>query len=203
MTTSDAPVSPLLIPLPEELDGPRVRVRCYRPDDAQALWEAVNESRAHLEPWMPWAAAYHSVDDARTTNARIQARWLLREDLTMGIFERESGRFLGGSGLHRVNWDIRAFEIGYWVRRSAEGHGYVTEAVQVLTRMAFDGLQANRVEIRMDASNTRSRRVPERLGFVLEGTLRNSAAGTERGPRDTHIYALVPDDYRSLDWASH
>ena len=174
MQPTPAPISPLLIDLPERLDGARVRVRPYQPDDAQALWEAVDESRDHLSPWLAWVAKYQTMDDARMTIARAQARWLLREDLTVGIFELASGRLLGGSGLHRINWEIRAFEIGYWLRRSAEGNGYAQEAVRLLTGVAFGALGANRVEIRMHTAKTRSRQVAERLGYVFEGTLRNS-----------------------------
>lgn len=202
MSSTQAPASPVLIDVPEQLDGPRVRVRPYRSDDAQALWEAVDESREHLGPWLPWVNSYASADDARVTIARMQAEWLLREDLPLGVFDLASGGLLGGSGLHRINWTIRTFEIGYWLRRTAEGHGYMAEAVQLLTRMAFDTLAANRVEIRMDARNARSEQIPKRLGFVLEGTLRNNTPDAEGQPRDTHMYALIPDDYRRLDWAS-
>ena len=75
------------------------------------------------------------------------------------------------------------------------------EAVQLLTRMAFDTLAANRVEIRMDVRNERSRHIPERLGYVWEGTLRNSMPDMEGKPRDVHIYALIPHEYRRLPWA--
>ena len=193
--------SPTLIELPEALDGPRVRVRPYCPEDADALWEAVDESREHLAPWLPWVARYTDPAFARETVIRCRARWMLREDLTVGVFAREDGRLLGGSGLHRIDWELRTFEIGYWLRRTAGGRGYMREAVQLLTRLAFDALHANRVEIRMDVRNGRSRRVPEALGFVLEGTLRRSTADTEGRPRDQHIYALIPEDYRALDWA--
>jgi RimJ/RimL family protein N-acetyltransferase len=200
MSSTQAPASPVLIDVPEQLDGRRVRVRPYRPDDAQALWEAVDESREHLSPWLPWVSTYHSVDDARVSIARAQARWLLREDLMVGVFNKASRQLLGSSGLHRINWDIRTFEIGYWLRRSAEGHGYMAEAVQLLTRMAFRTLAANRVEIRMDARNTRSEQIPKRLGFTYEGTLRNNTPDADGQPRDTHIYALIPDDYHRLPW---
>jgi len=192
--------SPLLVDIPEVLEGSRVRLRPYRPEDAPALWVAIQESREHLAPWLPWVPDYHSPDDARAYIARARDRWLLREDLAVGIF-RHDGSFLGGSGLHRMNWTRRTFEIGYWIRKTAEGRGYVTETVQVLTRMAFDHLQANRAEIRMDPENVRSRRVAERLGFVLEGTLRR--VGPERDGRltDRHVFALIPEDYRRLDWA--
>ncbi len=192
--------SPIVIDLPEELRGPRVLLRPYRSEDAPALWEAIEESRAHLAPWMPWVADYHSVEDAAAYVQRAQERWRLREDLAVGIFDHR-GRYLGGSGLHRMNWATRTFEIGYWVRKSAEGRGYVTEAVQALTRLAFDLLRANRAEIRMDPANVRSRRVPERLGFTLEGTLRRVAVDPEGRPTDRHVFSLVPEEYRRLPWA--
>lgn len=194
--------SPVLVYIPEELRGPRVLLRPYRPDDAPLFWEAVAESRDHLAPWLPWVNLYKSVDDAREFMIRARAWWMLRRDLIVGIFDLEGRRLLGGSGLHRMDWEIRAFEIGYWIRRTAQGRGYVTEAVQLLTRMAFETLEANRVEIRMDPRNEPSRRVPERLGFVLEGTLRACAPDSGGKPSDRHVYALTRDDYRRLDWSN-
>ena len=192
--------SPVLIEIPEEVHGPRITVRPYRPEDAPALWEAVEESREHLAPWLPWVRHYESVEDAREFTVRARAWWMLRQDLIMGVFERESGGFLGGTGLHRFDWSLRSFEIGYWLRRSAEGRGYMREAVAVLTRLAFDTLSANRVEIRMDPRNVRSRNVAERLGFILEGTLRNSLLDSDGVPRDQHVFALLPDNYQELEW---
>lgn len=192
---------PLLIPLPDALDGPRLRVRPYLRDDADALWGAVQESREHLEPWMPWIHEYQDVDDVRSYLVRAQARWQLREDLAVAIVERASGRLLGGSGLHRINWPLRTFEIGYWLRRGAEGHGFATEAVQLLACLAFDTLDANRVEIRMDTRNERSRRVAERLGFILEGTLRRATADVQGRPTSIHVFALLPEEYWRLPWA--
>ena len=194
-------ISPLLIPLPTELAGPHVCLRPYRREDAADVWEAVEESRAQLEPWMPWVYDYQEPDDVRDEMVRAEARWLLREDLAVGIFERASGRYLGGSGLHRINWPLRTFEVGYWLRRTAEGHGFATEAVQILTRLAFDALDANRVEIRVDTRNDRSRRVAERLEFALEGTLRRAAADVNGRPTSIHVFALIPEEYWRLPWA--
>src|SRR5260370_30512633 len=112
---------------------------------------------------MPWVKEYRAPEDALATIRRLRVRWLVREDLITGIFERATGRFLGGSGLSRIDWTIRRFEIGYWLRTSAIGHGYVTETVQLLTRLAFDRLQANRVEIHMDIRYQRSPSAPLRL----------------------------------------
>lgn len=192
--------SPVLIDVPEELDGPRIRLWPFRADDALALWEAIEESRERLEPWMPWVQSDRSVEDVRLFVARAQAEWLLRENLHMGILDRNGRRLLGVGGFHHLDWGIRSFEIGYWLRTSAEGQGYMQEAVQLLTRVAFGTLDANRVEIHVDPRNVRSCNVARRLGFVLEGTLRNCAPDGYGLPSDRHVFGLTPADYSGLDW---
>jgi RimJ/RimL family protein N-acetyltransferase len=194
-------VDPILLDIPNELYGKRVLVRLLRDEDAQALFEAVDESREHLAPWMLWVKDYHSVADTLLYIRRSQAHWLLRERLPVGIFETATGRLVGGSGLERISWELRLFEIGYWLRASAQGHGYVQETVQLLTRLAFEQLGAHRVQIRMDPRNVRSERVAQRAGYQLEGTLRNASTDWTGAPSDRHIYALTPDSYARLPWA--
>jgi RimJ/RimL family protein N-acetyltransferase len=147
---------------------------------------------------MPWVTQHQTVEDTRDFILRTQAKWLLREDdLTVGFFEAGSGRYLGGSGLHIRGWDVPAFEVGYWIRASAEGHGYVAETVKLLTDFAFTSLGAQRVMIRCDARNTRSAAVAERLGFVREAHLRNELrTHTDSELRDTLIFSLIPSDPR-------
>lgn len=195
-------ILPILLEIPEGVPGARVLLRPFRREDAQAVWEAKEESFEHLRPWLPWAEKERSLEDTIAFIARARARWLLREDLTVGIFHRASNRFLGASGLHRINWPVRLFEIGYWIRASEEGRGYVTETVQALTRLAFEVLGANRVEIRMDPRNVRSKKIPEQLGFTLEGTLRRCALGSDGEATDRHIFALIREDYARLPWAT-
>jgi RimJ/RimL family protein N-acetyltransferase len=195
-------VQPLLVDLPEQLVGERVIVRPWDEGDSRALWVAIDDSREHLEAWMPWVDRYHNPDDALIYTRRARAHWLTRDDLPVAIVERATGRILGGSGLHKPDWNFRLFEIGYWLRADAEGHGYVSETVQLLTRMAFDDLDANRVEIRIDVDNTRSCAVAERLDFVLEGTLRRKLPSPRGVPTDMHVYALLPEEYRALPWAT-
>ncbi len=183
-----------LIPLFEELCSERVIVRPYRESDAQALFEAVAESRDHLRPWLPFADEHQTVDESRNWIIQQVANWILRDDLALSIWERESGRYLGGTGLHPHDWAIGYFEIGYWIRASAEGHGYITESVRLLTDYAFDNLKANRIEIRCDELNMRSAAIPKRLGFVQEGRLRNHLATTDGRLRTTLVFSLIPGD---------
>ena len=183
-----------LIPLFEELRGERVLVRPYRESDAQALFEAVAESRDHLRPWLPFADTHQSAEESRDWIIHQVANWLLREDLIVGIWEAATNLYLGGSGLHPRSWEIRYFEIGYWIRASASGRGYITEAVKLLTGYAFTALAAKRVEIRCDERNVRSAAVPQRLGFVQEGRLRNRELAPDGTLRNMLIFSLIPAD---------
>lgn len=187
---------PTLTPIFDELRGERVLVRPHRESDAEEHFAAVMESREHLLPWLPWAAQYATVDDSREFIAYCIARWVRREDFIVGVWDAQTRRFLGGSGLHPRQPDVPSYEIGYWLRASAEGHGYMTEAVKLLSDYAFATLGANSVFIRCDARNTRSAAIPARLGFRLEGHLRADSIAYDGALRDTLIFNLTPDDAR-------
>lgn len=193
-----AAIDPILLNLPDELRGERIQVRPYRAGDGDAVFEAINESRDHLRPWMPWVDSHGTQADSEAFVRRSQASWIGRTELVMGIWERDGGRFLGSSGLHCRDWDIPCLEVGYWLRRSAEGHGYVSETVRLLIPFAFETLSANRLFLRCDARNTRSVAVAKRLGFVHEATHRNESRDHHGSLRDTMIFALTPDDYSRL-----
>lgn len=184
------------LPLFEELRGERVLVRPYRESDARDLQEAVAESRDHVRPWLPFADFHQSVEETHDWIIHCMSRWMLRDDMPVGLWDIATNRFVGGSGLHPRNWDIPFFEIGYWVRHTAEGKGYVSEAVKLLTDYAFGALYARRVMIRCDERNIRSAAVAERLGFVREGRLRNSEITQDGQLRTMLVFSLTPDDPR-------
>jgi RimJ/RimL family protein N-acetyltransferase len=190
--------NPILVDVPEELLGERVLLRPYRAGDGAALWEAVEESRDHILPWLPWGDTHKTPEDSETFARRNAGKWILREDLSLSIWDRFSGQFLGGTGLHRIDWAVPSFEIGYWLRKSAEGHGYMTEAVRLICRMTFETLKANRVFIRCASRNHRSAAVPRRLGFIHEGTLANRIRDTNGDLCDMMMFAMTPEQYEQV-----
>ncbi len=183
---------PTLERVPERIETERLLLRPYEPADAPQVIEALLESTAELDRWFTWHSRFATVDDALDLCLRRRADFVKRDDLTYALFEKDTGRFLGACGLHRPNWDARIFEIGYFQRTSAVGHGFMTEAVTALTHMALESLRANRVEIWCDAINTRSAAVAERAGFTLEGRLRNHDLNVDGEPCDELVYAIVP-----------
>ena len=186
---------PLLIEVPERIETARLLLRPPRPGDGAMLCAAVGETLAELAPWMPWAQAAPTPQDSELQCRRMHARFVSREDLVYFMFERGAdgaeGAFVGGTGLHRIDWSVPRFEIGYWRRAGFEGRGLVAEAVRALARMAFDSLGARRVEIRMDPRNACSVRVAERAGFTFEGVLRQDSVDVKGAGRDTRVHARV------------
>lgn len=181
--------------MPTRLETERLTLRCPQPGDGPAVHAAQTESLDELRRWMPWAQSAPQVDEAEAYCRRMQARFILREDLVWLAFERApggaEGRFVAAVGLHRMDWAVRRFEIGYWRRSGCGGRGYVTELTTALARLAFDRLDARRVELRMDDSNAASWKVAERCGFTLEALLRGDGLTPAGDIRSTRIYARV------------
>ncbi len=189
---------PTLLPIFDQLYGERILLRPYRLTDAAAFQAAIEESRDHLRPWEWFGDAFHSLEQTQDWIIRQHVAWLLRDTFTCGIWHRASGQLLGNIELVVKQWRLPRFMIAYWARKSAEGQGYVTEAVRLLTDYAFDTLGAKRVELGIDAKNQRSVAVAERLGFQLDGRLRNMEMESDGELVDNLIYSLTPADPR---WA--
>ena len=179
------------------IETERLLVRCWSPDDAPLLKDAIDTSLDHLRPWMPWAHAEpQSLPEKAALLRRFRGQFDLDEDYVYGIFTPDESRVLGGTGLHpRVG--PNALEIGYWIRADGEGHGFVTEAVAALTRVAFELLRTERMEIRCDPENTRSAAVPLRLGYEHEATLRARIRDAQNRLCDVLVFTLFAEGYPS------
>lgn len=183
-------MNPLLIEFPTEFYTERLFIRMPNPRDGKVVYDAIQASIAELKPWMPFAQRDQSEQETEINIREAYVKFLNREDLRLLVFHKDSGEFIASTGLHRIKWDVPKFEIGYWIDSRYSGNGYMTEAVQGVTDFAFKELKARRVEIRCDSENVRSRKIPERLGFTLEGILKNDSLSVDGNElRDTCVYA--------------
>ncbi|MHB0999776.1 MAG: GNAT family N-acetyltransferase [Armatimonadota bacterium] len=182
---------PELIDVPEEFESERLLIRVPRPGDGPALNAAVRESFDDLSPWMPWADHIPEVDESESNVCAAYEKYKSKTDFRLFLFRKDTGELVGGSGLHNVDWSVPKFDIGYWVRSSCAGQGYITEAVNAITEFAFQKLGAHRVGICMDTRNTRSRMVAERAGFEFEGTVRHDARSPDGTLRDIFVYSKI------------
>lgn len=184
-------MDPASLQIPEQFESLRLILRATRLEDAVAINRAVQESFADLKPWMIWAQHLPTLSESQEHCRDSRERFLARQEFGLQIRLKSDDTLVGMTGFHQVDWSVPKLEIGYWGRTGFGGRGYITEAVQCLTRIAFELFQVNRVEIRMDTLNERSWRVAERAGFTLEGILRQNERQPSGELRDTRIYAQV------------
>lgn len=183
-------LKPLLLDVPETHETARLVLRATRAGGGEAIAHAVEESRAELEQWMPWAKSTRSADDTERHCRDMEAKWNAREVLDFCFYRRGDGLFVGKGGLHTIDWRIPKMEIGYWIRTSCAGNGYASEATRGLVAIAF-ALGCARIEINSDARNVPSRRVAEKSGFVLEGIRRNHRRDNAGCLADSCMYARI------------
>lgn len=186
-------MEPILLTFPHQFETERLIVRAPKQEDWKPLYIAMQASINELKPWLPFARKNQTEQDVQKTTKEAYLNFLSREDLRFHAFDKETGKFIISSGLHRIDWEVRKFEIGYWIDTKYSGKGYVTEMVKGLASFAFRELAANRVEIRCDTKNGRSKAVAERAGFELEGILRNDDIEENGELRDTCVFAVIKD----------
>lgn len=150
--------------LPEALppDGQLI-IRRWLPADAAALSAAVEASREHLSPWLPWADERISDADRRQRITEWETEWANGGDVIYGVFLNE--KVAGGGGLHH-RLGRGGLEVGYWIARDYTGQGLATRFAKLATDAAFTVPGIDRVEIHHDEGNTASGAVPRRLGFT-------------------------------------
>ncbi|MBQ0943580.1 GNAT family N-acetyltransferase [Ideonella sp. 4Y16] len=177
---------------PDRLISDRLLIRPAAPGDGEAFYAALIESQAELSPWLAWTFPPPSVAFCEMECRKAHGCYLLGEDLMVFLFERGSGRLVGGGGLHKADWKLRKFEVGYWCRTGHGGQGLITEAVQTLADHAMTVLRANRLELSVDDNNRKSWQLAERAGFSLEGLHRNAGFTPQGRLRHLRIYAKIP-----------
>jgi ribosomal-protein-alanine N-acetyltransferase len=175
---------------------PRLRLRPLMPADAPALF-AIHADPEFTRFWSspPWT----EVAQAERLIAQDQLDLAGGEHIRLGFERLEDGALLGSGSLFKIHASNRRAEIGYGLGPAFWGAGYAREAVGALLDFGFrdsalGGLGLNRVEADIDPDNLGSAKLLERLGFRLEGRLRERwiVAGVVS---DSAIYGLLQRDY--------
>lgn len=181
-------------PFPEELETPRLILRKHSLDLAGKMFAHVDADRERLGRFLPWVAQTRTVADEEAYIRYTISQWKNLSLFDYGLYLREGLEYMGNIGVHQVSWRHSHCELGYWILGRFEGHGYMTEAVAYLEELILER-GFHRIEIRCSDLNRRSAGIPERLGYVLEGTLRDNAFELNAF-RTTRVYGRLASDPR-------
>jgi ribosomal-protein-serine acetyltransferase len=148
-------------------------LRAVEREDAEALWAFILNNRDHLASFL--IDLVDEISNESAAHAHLERVIELRTRgalLEMHIFE--AGVLCGSVRLRNIDWHNRSGNIGYLIGASFQGRGIVTRTVDQFLKWAFANLQLHRIELRCAVENLASMAVASRLGFTLEGTLRDA-----------------------------
>ena len=182
----------LVYPDPPLADGVVV-LRAWGPDDAAFVVGAMQDERVwRYSPSLP--VPYVEADAVAwfATHEPVQASG---HGIEFAVAAAGSGALLGAIGVKDVDSEQGTAEVGYWLAQQARGFGYMSRAVRLICRWAFDDLGLGRVQLTADPANVESQRVAERCGFQQEGLLRSNLVVRHSGERrDSVVFGLLPGE---------
>lgn len=133
----------------------------------------------------------------------------LKTSLEQGLSEREAGRqypfviqlnenskIIGSTRFLEIQPEHKKLEIGWtWLHPDYWGMSINAECKQLLLTFCFEELQANRVQLKTDENNIRSRKAIEKTGAQFEGILRNDMIRDNGTNRNSAYYSIVRSDW--------
>lgn len=168
----------------------RLIVRCHEKNDMEPLYEAARESIKQVYPFLPWCHPNYKKNDSKIWLEHSASQWASNNAYNFAIYDKLSGRFIGGCGLNRID-DHPVANLGYWIRSSEMNKGYATEAAIGLIEYGFRNLSFFRIEIIMSVNNPASKLVAEKSGGIFEGILKNRLS-LHNTLHDAFLYAVTP-----------
>ena len=183
-----------------ELAGPieteRLLLRPFVAEDFDAVFAM--QSRPDVARYLYWDA--RTEDEVRTALEEKIAGTAIRAEgdvLFLATVLKSTGKLVGDIVLHWISRDHRTAEIGFIVHPDHQGHGYATESVRVLLRLAFQDLQLHRVIGRAEARNIASARVLEKLGMRREAHLIENEYVKGEWQSEL-VYAILDREWRAI-----
>lgn len=163
-------------------------------DFTEELFAIIQGQRTYLEAFLPWVKNIHK---PWHVNGFLKEAILLnrgKQQLTTLIIHKQ--QLAGSVSLLKRNHIHKRAEIGYWLRADLQGQGIMTKSCQQLIQYAFKELKINRLEMRMVVSNQKSRNIPLRLQFKLEGRLRSYQKSKKKDYfEDVEIFSLLKEEW--------
>lgn len=172
------------------IETSRLILRKIRPEDVDGFF-AIYSDHIALKYWSHGPFTDRVQAEVAVAN-RVQS-WHEGESLCIVMEEPDSGRMVGTISLYSFAKGSQRAEIGYILHREFWGRGLATEGVGRVVMYAFDTLGLNRLEADIDPANRGSAALLEKLGFILEGKLRERWI-VNGVVSDSHIYGLLRGD---------
>lgn len=171
------------------------RIKLCRPGcdskTAESIYTVIDKCKEAFTPWLGWGADY-KIEDAFSFLNTADTDWNNNVQFVYAIYLENT--FIGLISVLNVAWHHKRAEIGYWLDTDYTGNGYMTEAVKIIENELFDN-DFNRVVIHTDVLNIKSAKIPQTLGYKLEGILRQDTySEPNKRFRDRNVFSKLKSE---------
>ena len=119
--------------------------------------------------------------------------------MSYAVVDKATDSVIGATSYGHIDWTERCIEIGWtWLGKAYIGTGVNKHMKYLMLRHAFDVMDIQRLELRTDEKNLRSRRAMEKIGATYDGTLRNHRSTQGGKRRNTVIYSIIRSEWKDL-----
>lgn len=181
-----------LIP-PFTLEGERIVLKARSNDQAQEVYNLIDQNREHLKQWMPWEETTRSVEDSEKYIEFTVNAWNAGSMFDYSIYLKSNQKLIGSFGLHNINRSKKTCHFGFWIDKNCQGQGLVSEALAVGEKVARE-LGFHRLILTCDRLNERSQRVALRSDYKLEAVMIDECMNKNR-MRDTCQFVKLINPY--------
>lgn len=169
-----------------------ISLRQLQSSDANVIYKTIDLQREYLRQWLPFVSATTKMMDTEDFIQRVVDAPVESFEYIFTIhFQNTFAGLIGFKDTDRLN---KKTEIGYWLSQGFQKKGIVSACLDKLCAWSFEELGMNRVQVKCAVGNLRSRRIPERLGFELEGVERDGELLSNNTFTDLATYALLKRD---------
>ena len=178
--------------------GKHVRLRAMERSDLPYFQEWLNDPDVTegLSTYLPLSMADEEQWFDRASRSDPEAK-----PLAIDLRHNDSWRLIGDISFFNIEWVNRSAEFGIFIGdKSVWNKGYGTESVQLLLEHGFETLNLHRIFLRVYSTNLRARRSYEKVGFVLEGTLREAVYRHGRYA-DVHVMSVLRSEWSAVEGA--
>lgn len=169
-------------------------LRLIEPQNAGELFQLLQANRDYLRAWHPWVDGMRALADVERGIRAWRQQYANIHAVYAGIWFQ--GRFCGMLNHLNIDWQNRWAILSYWIDAQHQGKGIMTACCRSVLEHDFKVWKLNRITIECATENTRSRAIPERLGFRLEGIIREGEWLHGRFV-DHAVYGLLCSDFLS------
>ncbi|MBD3311434.1 MAG: GNAT family N-acetyltransferase [Candidatus Magasanikbacteria bacterium] len=165
----------MAIKFKNQLKGKRLTLKRTKPSlkMAKIMFKVIDENRKHLEPWFPWPKLTLKVEDSLKYLFDKEEETEKGKKIEYGIYI--NNEYIGNISIFDIHDKNKSAEIGYWLSSAHTRNGYMTEALKILEKEAFERLKLNRLQIKIDEKNKASLGLAKKCGYTCEGKYREDS----------------------------